>query len=121
VFDREPGIVPSKNALGSQGIELTLKAAGQKVGLAEVSIQLVCEKARATKAGVRAKYGYLPPNQYNMNLCMESISVLNMISKQDKIPYEIFTGKQVDYIRDFRVEWGEPVVVKNTLFKQLMQ
>jgi hypothetical protein len=26
--------------------------------------------------------------------------------------YELFTGNQTDYMRDLRVEWGEPVVVK---------
>lgn len=51
-FDREPGIVPSDHELYSRGKELILKAAGQKVGLAEVSIHLVRGKARAAKAGV---------------------------------------------------------------------
>jgi hypothetical protein len=39
---------------------------------------------------------------------------LNRIPKQDndKTPYELFTGNQTDYMRDLRVEWGEPVVVK---------
>ncbi len=27
-------------------------------------------------------------------------------------PYETFTGKKIDLIRDLRAEWGEPVVVK---------
>jgi len=40
VFDREPGIVPIEDKLLMNGIELKLKAAGQKVGLAEVSIGL---------------------------------------------------------------------------------
>jgi hypothetical protein len=114
VFDREPGIAPCENTLSAHGIELVLKAAGQKVGLAEVSIRLIREKARATKAGVRAKYGYLPPNQFNMDLCMDSIAVLNRIPKrgQSETPYEIFTCTRIDYMRDFRVEWGEPVVMK---------
>jgi hypothetical protein len=55
--------------LNNNGIELLLKAARQKVGLAEVTIRLIREKARVTKAGVRAKYGYLPPNQFYMDLC----------------------------------------------------
>jgi hypothetical protein len=37
VFDREPGIVPNQDVWNANGIELMLKAAGQKVGLAEVS------------------------------------------------------------------------------------
>jgi len=114
VFDREPGIVPIEDELLKCGIELKLKAAGQKVGLAEVSIRLIREKARATKAGVRAKFGYLPPNQFNMDLCLDTIAVLNRIPKLDmeKTPCEMFTNGQVDYMRDFRVEWGEPIVVK---------
>jgi hypothetical protein len=45
---------------------------------------------------------------------MDSISVLNRIPKQDhnKTPYDIFTRTETDFMRDFRVEWGEPVVVK---------
>jgi hypothetical protein len=114
VFVRDPGIVPIEDKLLMNGFELKLKVAGQKVGLAEVSIRLVREKARATKAGVRAKFNYLPPNQFNVDLCLDSISVLNRILKQenDKTPYELFTGNQTDYMRDLRVEWGEPVVKK---------
>jgi hypothetical protein len=49
-----------------------------------------------------------------MDLCMDSISVLNRIPKQNqsKTPYKAFTGKNIDFVRDLRVEWGEPVVVK---------
>lgn len=114
VFDREPGVIPSQEVLKANGIELELKAAGQKVGLAEVSIRLIREKARATKAGVRAKYGCLPPHQFNMDLCLDSLSVLNRIPKHDqhKAPYEIIVEKPMDLLRDLRVEWGEPIVVK---------
>jgi hypothetical protein len=91
-----------------------LKAVGQKVGLAEVSIRLVREKARATKAGVRAQYGYFPLNQFNLDLCLDSISVLNRIPKcgQDKTLHEAFAAKQIDYMRDFQVEWGELIAVE---------
>lgn len=41
VFDREPEIIPTENTLRVNGVELVLKAAGQKVGLAEVSIRLI--------------------------------------------------------------------------------
>jgi hypothetical protein len=85
VFDREPGIVPSQEILNDNGIELILKAAGQKVGLAEVSIHLIREKARATKSGVHSKFGYLPPKQFNVELCLDSISVLNRIPEHDTI------------------------------------
>ena len=84
------------------------------MGLAEVSIHLVCGKARATKAGVHAKYSYLPPNQFNMDLCLDSIQVLNRIPKANcsVSPFEMFTGKKIDVLRDFRSDWVEPVIVK---------
>jgi hypothetical protein len=46
VFEREPGIIPSQDVLNANGIELVLKAAGQKVGLAEVSIHLIWERRK---------------------------------------------------------------------------
>jgi hypothetical protein len=39
---------------------------------------------------------------------MDSISVLNRILKQgqETTPYQAFTGKLMDIVRGFRVEWG---------------
>ena len=97
----------------SKGTKLLLKAA-QKVGLAEVTIRLILEKSRATKAGVRAMYGYLPANQFNIDLCLDTISVLNRTTKERKehTPYEMFSNDHIDYERDFRCRWGELVIVK---------
>ena len=50
-FDREPGIVTLEIPIKEQGIELHLKAAGQKAALAEVNIRNIRVKARKTKAG----------------------------------------------------------------------
>ena len=115
-FDRESAIVLMQDDIEAMGIKLSLKAAGQEVGLAEVSIRLVREreKARATKAGVRAMFGYMPANQFNMDLCMDTISVLNRTKRdgQTATPYEMFSGDVIDYERDFRCRWGELVIVK---------
>ena len=113
-FDRESSIVAAQEDIEARGVKLILKAAGQKVGLAEVSIRLVREKARATKAGVRAMYGFIPANQFNIDLCLDTISVLNRTTKDGytHTPYELFTGEQIDYDRDFRCRWGELVIVK---------
>ncbi len=113
-FDRESAIVVMQEDIEAKGIKLTLKAAGQKVGLAEVTIRLIREKARATKAGIRAMYGYVPPNQFNVDLCLDTISVLNRTMRVgcSATPYELFTGDKVDQNRDFRCRWGELVIVK---------
>jgi hypothetical protein len=91
-----------------------LKAAGQKAALAEVNIRNIQVKARKMKAGVREKFKYLPPNQFNMDLCLDSIQVMNCIPNlnQVKILYKLFTVKQVNYMRDFRAEWGELIIAK---------
>jgi hypothetical protein len=100
VFNREPAIVPAENALKGMEVELVLKVAGQKVGLAEVTIRPIHNKARASKAGVRLKYQYLPPNQFNTDLCLDCVQVLNRIVKKgcDKSPYELFTGNKIDIV-----------------------
>lgn len=100
VFDCEP------NTLTANRIQLLFKAAGQKVGLVEVSIRLIRENARATMAVVRKQYGYMPPNQFNMDLCLDSISVLNRIPTAGctESPHGLFTGRCTDVMQDFLVD-----------------
>jgi hypothetical protein len=42
------------------------------------------------------------------------VHVINRIPKDGKMksPYEEFTGKSIDFMRDFRVDWGEPIIVE---------
>ena len=49
-----------------------------------------------------------------MDLCLDSIQIMNRIPKMGKeeSPYELFTRKEMDYLRDLRADWGEPVIVK---------
>ena len=91
-FDRESSIVVMEEDIEARGIKLFLKAAGQKVGLAEVFIRLNRKKARATKAGVRAIYGYLPAYQLNVDLCLDTISVLNRTRKEGYKPQRTQNG-----------------------------
>ena len=59
-------------------------------------------------------YGYIPANQFNVDLCLDTISILNRTTKDGNLhtPYELFTGERIDYERDFRCRWGELVIVK---------
>jgi hypothetical protein len=66
-----------ENSMKAEGVQMKFTAAGQKVGLAEVNIRIIREKARSAKAGVRSKYNYLPPNQFNTDLCLDSVQVIN--------------------------------------------
>ena len=71
-FDRESAIVVTQDDIEAMGIKLSLKAAGQKVGLAEVSIRLIREKARATKAGgVHASEPVQCGLMFGHNLCAQ--------------------------------------------------
>ena len=51
-FDRESSIVVMKEDIEARGIKLSLKAAGQKIGLAEVSIRLIREKRQELRRRV---------------------------------------------------------------------
>ena len=103
-----------ESVLKEHGTVLKLKVAGQKVGLMEVNIWNIRIKACKTKAVDREMYKYLLPNQFNMDLCLDSIQVMNRIHKKgrDKSPYILFMGKKVDYLCDLRANWGEPIIVK---------
>ena len=59
-------------------------------------------------------YGYIPANQFNIDLCLATISVLNRTMKDGHqlTPYELFTGESIDYEGDFRCCWGDLVIVK---------
>ena len=41
--------------------------------------------------GVRVKYGFIPANQFNVDLCLDTISVLNRTTKDGytHTPYEL--------------------------------
>ena len=113
-FDRESALVSISDSILAKGINPRIKAAGQKAGLAEVSISLIRGHARSTKAGVRNDFMYNPLVQWNNDLVLDTIGVLNRQIKTgfSKSPVELFTGKKIDYIRDFRVRWGEVVLAK---------
>ena len=46
--------------------------------------------------------------------CLDTVSVLNRTNKDGytHTPYELFTGEQINYDRDYRCRWGELVIVK---------
>ena len=73
VVDKESRIIPLEDKMKAEGIQLQFTATGQKVALAEVHIRIVRQKARSTKGGVRNKYNHLPPNQFNIDLCFDSV------------------------------------------------
>jgi hypothetical protein len=88
-FDNESIVVHLETHLKEHGIEPILKASGQKVGLAEVNIIIIRVKGISTKAGVRGKDGYLPPNQSCMDVCLDCVHAMNRLprSGQEKSSY----------------------------------
>jgi hypothetical protein len=113
VFDRESAIVAGEQHIIDAKVLLRLKASGQKVGVAEANIGIVRRKARSAKAGVRERYGYLPSELFHKDLVGDVAQVQNRLPKEGKpeCPYGLFTGKAIDYLRDFRCEWGELLIV----------
>ena len=55
-----------------------------------------------------------PANQFHVELCLDTISVLNRTVKDgyQGSPYELFTGERINYERDFRCRWGDLIIVK---------
>ena len=115
-FDRESAVVAIRSWLVDRlNVRVKLKAAHQKVGLAEVDIRLLKDGARATKAGVKAIFGYSPPAQWNLDLCHHVNSCQNALVRtgMSKPPAEVFTGRSLDRLRDLRgLQWGQPVLAK---------
>jgi hypothetical protein len=111
VFDRESGMIPAEAKLKLEGIKVQFKAAGQKVALAEVNIREIRIKARSAKAGVRSKYNYLPPNQFNVDLVLDSIQVLNRIPKEGKTksPYQLTTSETCELTGVNQLLWKDLV------------
>jgi hypothetical protein len=42
------------------------------------------------------------------------VQVINRIPKDGntKNPYKEFTGRSIDFIRDFRLDWGNPIILE---------
>ena len=115
-FDRESGIVSLKDRLISElKVYVHLKAASQKVGLAEVEIRYVKESARATKLGVQEQLGIDLPGHFNLDLLYDVVATQNTLVKHgsNSSPIEQFTGIKPDRLRQYRgINWGELVIAK---------
>ena len=72
VFNREFSITVMQNEIEGRGIKLQFKAAGQKVGLTAVAIDLFVKMLNRQKLVF-----LLPANQFNVDFCIDTISVLN--------------------------------------------
>ena len=117
-FDREAAVVTAtiEDLVRSKGGELRLTAAGQKLGLAEVSGRIAKDRSRACLAGIKEKYGYTYPNQFLIKLVADVCSLRNqMVRKGCHLsPYQLFFGRGtgLDVERDLRVAIGEIVLAK---------
>ena len=115
-FDRESGIVSLKDRLMTElKVYVHLKAASQKVGLAEVEIRYVKESARATKLGAQERLGIDLPGHFNIDLLYDVVATQNTLVKYgyDLSPIEQFTGIKPDRLRQYRgINWGEIVIAK---------
>lgn len=82
-FDREPEILANADGLRELSMALIPKAAGQTAAIAEVMIRKIKKKARSTEQGVRDIHNYYPPNQWNVDLCLDTVQIRNRIPKNN--------------------------------------
>ena len=112
--DRESAVSVMGAYLGMKGESLDLKASGQKCSRAEVAIRSLKDTARATFNSIQNEFGYLlPSGRLRQLLLLDSLKALNRRVRKNEVrsPYELFTGKKIDYARDFRAPFGAVVAV----------
>ena len=111
--DRESAVSVMGVYLSSLGVSLNLKASSQKCPRAEVAIRSIKDTARATCYGIQNDFGYLlPAGRLRQLLLLDAVKVLNRRVRRNETrsPFELFTGKSIDYSRDFRAPFGTVVV-----------
>ena len=89
-----------------------LKASGQKCARVEVAVRSIKDIARSTFYGTQNEFGYLlPARRLRQLLLLDSVKVLNRRVRRNEArsPFELFTGKNIDYSRDFRAPFGAMV------------
>ena len=59
-------------------------------------------------------YDFISANQFCIDLCLETISVIDRTNKYGYVhtPYALLTGEHIDYERDFGCNCGELVNIK---------
>ena len=106
-------MVVMQDDIEAMTIKLRLKAAGQKVGFAEVSIRLIREEARVIKAGVRAMLGCIKP--INLMWTMPKHHLSLKPNQKGRTSSYTLRGVQQQrnrlYERDFRCCWDELVIM----------
>ena len=77
-FDREAAVATNdvKAMLLGRGVEVRLTAAGQKLGLIEVSGRIVKERGRATICGIHDRFGYQYSERFYPRLTGDVVKVL---------------------------------------------
>ena len=116
--DRESAVTVMGPYLNSKGISLDLKASGQKCPRVEVAIRGLKDTARSTYFSIQNSEGYLLPVGYlRQLLLMDALKTLNRRIRRGEVrsPYELFTGKKIDYTRDFRAPFGAVVAAHRPL------
>ena len=111
-FDRESALVAAKPFFESEyKLEIHLTAAGQHQANAEVMIRKVKDKMRSLQYGILERFGYTFP--YLDKLRDDAVRCIQRCPQrgQPLCPYQLFYKRPPDYIRDFRVELGEIILV----------
>ena len=121
--DTEGGVVASKPVLNAEGIELDLSSAGEHVPIVERNIRLIKERMRA----ILSVLPYQLPQKLIGYLADYAAMMINSFPRptsNDKIsPREHFTGRKLNYSRDFRIAFGEyaQVIIPNIVSNDVRQ
>lgn len=111
--DNEGGIVSLNNYLNSLNIKLNIVPREQHIPLIERKIRQIKEIMRTIISGLE----YRLPKTLLDYLVFYAIKCINALpTKHNNInisPYELFTGRKIDFKRDFRIKFGQFVQLFN--------
>jgi hypothetical protein len=118
--DSERGMEASRQIFHAEGIDLDLSSAGEHVPIIERNVRFIKERIRTILSGLP----YRLPNKFMPYLADHAVMMINSFPRPSSHdPISHFTGRKLNYKRDFRVSFGEyaQIIIPNATLNDVRQ